>query len=107
MVLHKITQHGSTCSAVKEHVDILRIVCCIDYFSAPLRLSRLEIYTFQAENLVLTTVTDSGAESSKIFFYLTNSYSQKVKPCGRTTQFSAGLHCQAKTSALRQLPLKV
>jgi len=31
------------------------------------------------------------------FLYLNNFYSQKVKPCGRTTRFSsAGLHCQAQ-----------
>jgi hypothetical protein len=29
-------------------------------------------------------------------FYLNNFHSQKVKPCGRTTRFSAGLHCQAR-----------
>jgi hypothetical protein len=27
------------------------------------------------------------------FFYLKNSYNQKVKPCDRTTRFSIGLHC--------------
>jgi len=27
-------------------------------------------------------------------FYLINFHSQKVKLCGRTTRFSAGLHCQ-------------
>ncbi len=29
-------------------------------------------------------------------FYLNNFHSQKVKPCCRTTRFSAGLHCQAQ-----------
>jgi hypothetical protein len=29
-------------------------------------------------------------------FYLDSFHSQKVKPCGRATQFSAGLQCQAQ-----------
>jgi hypothetical protein len=36
-------------------------------------------------------------------FYLTNSYSQKLKPCKRTTQFSTGLHCQALNQRRTQL----
>jgi hypothetical protein len=31
----------------------------------------------------------------RFVFYLNNFHSQKVKPCDRTTWFSAGLHCQA------------
>ncbi len=46
----------------------------------------------QIRNLNLPSI-DSGAEESTIYFLLYNS---KVKPCGRTTQFSAGLHCQAR-----------
>jgi hypothetical protein len=38
-----------------------------------------------------------------ISFYLNNSYSEKVKPCSRTTQFSAGLHTQAKKGRWTEL----
>ncbi len=33
---------------------------------------------------------------------LISTYNSKVKPCGRTTQFSAGLHCQARNQRRRE-----
>jgi hypothetical protein len=88
MVLHKTTQHGSTCSFIhqfKNNVDILHIGG-----SARMNYSRALLCCDW--NLNLPSI-DSGAEESTIYFLLYNS---KVKPCGRTTQFSAGLHCQAR-----------
>jgi hypothetical protein len=60
----------------------------------------------QIENLNLPSIELGTNHSHRFrrwgqydFFYLTNSYSAEVKTCGRTTQFSAALHCQAETSA--------
>jgi hypothetical protein len=47
--------------------------------------------------LGIDLLLDFGFFGKIIFlFYLNNFHSQKVKPCCRTTRFSAGLHCQAQ-----------
>jgi len=97
MVLHKTTQHRSTCSFIqqfKNTVDILRIggSARMNYSLALLRLSRFEIWTSQARRF-----------RRWFIFYSNNSYSPKVKPCGRTTQFFGGLHCQARNQRRTEL----
>jgi len=51
-------------------------------------------------NVALTTGIPSGTENKGLHFRsIANTESRRakfLKPCGRTTQFSAGLHCQAQ-----------
>jgi hypothetical protein len=53
--------------------------------------SRVKLWTSQTQYTVISTSTDQGAEGGVISFHSNNSYSQKVKPCGRTTRFSTEL----------------
>jgi hypothetical protein len=51
-------------------------------------------------NVALTTGIPSGTENKGLLFRsIANTESRRemfLKPCGRTTQFSAGLYCQAQ-----------
>jgi hypothetical protein len=92
LVLHRTMQHGSTCSSVQQK-NMSNVFDLLEFFySVP--LSRFEVWTFWTWNMVLSTGTNS--EDDTFLFYSNNSDSQKVKPFGRTTRFSAGLHCQTQ-----------
>jgi hypothetical protein len=63
--------------------------------------------THPAGNLILTTGIPSNYRGKVYFSYLFQTQSRKVqkfkKPYGRTTQFSAGLHCQAQNQHRTEL----
>ncbi len=95
MVLHKTIQHGSTCSfySAKELSSVL-LISLKHYVSQ--QFPGTEIWTFQVHTILRTTAIDSRSKEGHFLFYLNNLHSQKVKPCGRTTRFIAGLHRQAQ-----------
>ncbi len=87
---------------------ICRTFCCKvrkDYLSPLFRTTGegYERTTWPGGNVVLTTSNPSNSEEEGVVFQFIadrKSKTEKIKkPCGRTTQFSAGLHCQRETSA--------
>jgi hypothetical protein len=65
--------------------------------------AEIEPTTSPAGHVVLTTgITSSRRGSRLCFVFIADAKSKRgnfLKPCGRTTQFSAGLHCQSESSA--------
>jgi hypothetical protein len=60
-----------------------------------------------AGNVALTTVIPLGTEEGVFFSrFIADTKSKKaknLKPCSRTTQFFAGLHCQARNQHRTEL----
>jgi hypothetical protein len=64
--------------------------------------------TSTAGAVILTTgILRYWEKNTSVFFNLLQMHSEKgkkkLKPCGRTRQFSSGLHCQSKSSAGQKL----
>jgi hypothetical protein len=67
---------------------------------------KLKFYFVHGNNLNLSAAEHGtnhlGTEKVCFLFYFNNFHSQNVKPCGRTTRFSA-LHCQDQKGRLKCL----
>jgi hypothetical protein len=65
----------------------------------------IEPITSPAEKAVATTGRHLSTKKEKFIFLLQHKVrkGKNLKPCGRTTQLSAGLHCQARNQRRREL----
>jgi hypothetical protein len=94
------------CYCAKKLATFFKIKFVLIFFCFALLRGSAHTKSEPPRCMVVTTGIDFGAEKSwqrfrrweeRAFFSIAiNFHSQKVKPCGRTTRFSAGLHSQAQ-----------